>query len=125
MAQKIDLNDELLQAIKVDSSKVAVNDIYLSTRLDMLYPKQSLTLFSYSRFYKKLPEERLGEYLCARDALSLDPAFEDTLNLADEYYRNGDQNTPLNTIYRVIHPWPQRAFDFPEPCEIKMFHVIE
>lgn len=105
LMSKIELAPDLLAQIRNDASLAAVDDITLSTKLDMLYPKQKPLLFSYTRFYKKLPELFLYDLLCANIALK-GTECEDTAIKASEHFMGGDQNYIMNTIGRVEHRMP-------------------
>ncbi len=124
LTQKVELTDAILEEIKLNSAAVAVNDIYVSTRLDMLYPKQKPLLFSYTRFYKKLPDKMLQDFICAKDSLKSDPEFVNIVDQASDFYLNGDQNYILNTIGRTEHPLPKRNLEQAIPaCTVKKVRI--
>jgi hypothetical protein len=105
-SKQIPKETEIVNDIKNDASIVALPDIYLSTRLDMLFPKQKPLLFSYTRFYKEFPERYIGDFICAEEKLKNDERYKKTLEEAWLIFQNGDQNYIMNTILRTVHPLP-------------------
>ncbi|MCO6430993.1 MAG: hypothetical protein J5J00_09040 [Deltaproteobacteria bacterium] len=118
---RLNLTPDLISDLASKDVIVAINDIPTSTRADMLLPKQGNTLFSYTRFYKKLPSLRFPEYACAKRALGEDQRFTAVIEQADAYFKGGDQNAPLNTILRVEHPSPVLPEGEAAICPVSVF----
>ncbi len=119
---KLPIDSELLQDIKSNPSLVAVNDILLSTRLDMLYSKQKPMLFSYTRFYKGLPNIFFDDFLCAKQVLTGNSDYTETVDSAEQLYINGDKNYVMNTILRTNHDLPMPDYSKKiRRCELKLY----
>lgn len=99
------LTPSLLSDLATRSSQVAVNDVYLSTTLSLLYPKQSALLFSFPKVYLGEAARSITQYRCAKAALSRDPllraAFEPLFIHLDGAYLHETEDNPLNHLGRM------------------------
>lgn len=60
---------EVLPLLAKDSSRVACNDLYLTTYLDLVYPRQEPTTFSWTRTLDISSDANYQNYLCDKQSL--------------------------------------------------------
>lgn len=101
----LELSPALLADLSQRSSEVAVNDVYLSTTLSLLYPKQPALKFSFPKVYLGEASRSLTEYRCAKGALSRDlkvkEEFQRLFNHLDGAYKYETEDNPLNHLGRA------------------------
>ncbi len=83
---------EALAAVKKAAESVAVDDLYLASFLDLAYPNQPATLFSFNRTYDTTSDASYHRYLCGRHHIEQnDPdrarSFAEVFNRLDYGYQ--------------------------------------
>jgi hypothetical protein len=109
----LELTPPLLSDLATRSAQVAVNDVYLSTTLSLLYPKQSALLFSFPQVYLGEAAHSITRYRCAKAALAKNPllaeAFEPLFIQFDAAYLYETEDNPLHHLGRA--PYGNRSHD--------------
>jgi len=76
---KLSAPREAIRILKQAPGRVASSDLQLSVYLDMVYPRQEHTLFSFTKTYTLSSEQNYHEYRCARDFVESLPPEESGL----------------------------------------------
>jgi hypothetical protein len=101
----LELTPGLLKDLSERPSEVAINDVYLSTTLSLLYPKQPALKFSFPKVYLGEASRSIIEYRCAKGALSKDPIikekFQRLFTHLDGAYKYETEDNPLNHLGRA------------------------
>jgi hypothetical protein len=100
--------DEALVAIKSASERVAVNDVLLASYLDLSYPMQPSTLFSFNSTYNLKTEALYHRYSCGRRYIEANTpdiarSFTSTFARLDYAYQAAGVDL-LNTAGRAETP---------------------
>lgn len=100
--------DEALVAIKTASERVAVNDVLLASYLDLSYPMQPSTLFSFNSTYNLKTEALYHRYSCGRRYIEANTpdiarSFTSTFARLDYAYQAAGVDL-LNTAGRAETP---------------------
>ena len=107
--ERLPLTRETISTLATSSSRVAVDDLYLASYLDLVHPQQPPTTFSWTRTYELASNKSYEDYLCAREEIrrsgfSSSPQFIrlfEALDLgfqsrgADMFMSLGRQSIPL------------------------------
>ncbi len=129
-AAQFQMGEELLESLRVDSGKVAINNIVLAQMSNMLFPRQPPTLLGYEKSYAALcSEDILREYRCARQTL-LDnpetaPHFQEVIDVLDTAYRyQGADFVLVHVGRRTEFQSTVPEFDEPLKCEDRNLHIV-
>ncbi len=127
---KLVLDDELLQELRVNADRVAINSIDLAQVANMVLPKQRPTLLAYARSFASLSNEQtVREYRCARQQLlgdpETEPVFRDAFKTLDAAYRYQSADFKLIHIGRKSEFQSRYAsIDQSLDCEPMDIHVV-
>lgn len=124
------MTPELMELLRTDSPRVAINDPVIASICSMVYPKQRSTRFSIERsFHAVCSDELVREYLSAKKAILADerlaPQYERVFEPLDEAYRYESSNFILlhagrKKEFKVMHDlealWKE--------CEPEAVHCI-
>lgn len=69
VSQRLTHPKEVIPVLATDSSRVACNDLYLSTYLDLVHPRQQHTMFSWTRTLDLSSDSNYRNYLCDKRVL--------------------------------------------------------
>lgn len=67
--ERLPLTRDTFTTLATSSSRVAVDDLYLASYLDLVHPQQPPTTFSWTRTYELASNRSYDAYLCAREEI--------------------------------------------------------
>lgn len=104
---------EILQALPNQASRIACDDVYLATYLDLAFPMQAPTALSWTRTLHASNNDNYVEYLCVKHALqSLPPSglsqFKEIFSRLEYGYstKGSDLNVTMGRQRIVKFPLP-------------------
>lgn len=114
VAERLDWNEELLMALREDSSHTAINDVNLAMNANMLFARQPSTAFGFERSFAAVATDaQVRDYLAAREQVLRDPQlapqFRDLFNALDTAYAFQGRNIAPLHLYR--RPLASPVFD--------------
>ncbi len=130
--RKIDLNENLLMMLKNDPANVAVNDVKISSRLGMLFPRQKFTFFAWAQVLPRMASRQgFEKYICEKKNILKDTIFaagyEKVFSDLDKGYRYGTSD------FILAHCGRKKDFDLKydagnrnpaAPCEPLQLHYF-
>jgi hypothetical protein len=127
--KRLDRPREALPLLAEASPRVACNDLYLTTYLDLVHPRQQPTAFSWSRTLNLSSEENYTTYLCDKRRLlsefpSIGPLFAPLFERLDEGFlsRGGDMFMSLGR--QEVKLLPAQELSEQTLCDEKEFIVV-
>lgn len=94
----------LMENLEKHSAQVAMNDMYLSSFCNLLYPRQPATPFSYVGTYPEAHRDFFKRYLCAKQAVlerkELMSRYQKVLSRLDHDYRYRNEDFILSHLNR-------------------------
>jgi len=126
---RLDRPREILPLLAETSPRVACNDLYLATYLDLVHPRQEPTAFSWTRTLDLSSDAKYETYLCDKKRLISEIPYSQTLFArvfetldAGFLSRGGDMFMSLGR--QDLNLFPPREISEPMPCSEKEFVVV-
>ena len=113
--ERLQLPRETIATLATSSSRLACNDLYLATYLDLVHPRQPPTAFSWARTYDFSSNIQYDTYLCAREEIRRSTFSHNFIRLlealdfgfqsrgADMFMSLGRQPIPLFPKRKIEH----------------------
>jgi len=120
---------EVLPLLATESPRVACNDLYLTTYLDLVHPRQSPTTFSWTRTLDLSTDSYLHTYLCDRKNLERSrpdaaPRFEGLFSTLDTGFISRGGDSFMSIGRQPIPSFPAHSDTTPVECiEHELFVV--
>jgi hypothetical protein len=125
LAARLPFNAELARALRQDPRHTAINDVPVSSILNLCYPRQATTALAYNQFFPAVSDRYWQEYLCIKARIKReqphDGPFQQALADLDHCYLLGGQDYVMANLFhkrRMVHlvdldQKPDPAFDRP------------
>lgn len=126
LIKRLPPSPKLLSDLRHDAGEVAINNLELGLSYNLVFPKQSDTLFSYGRIYFWNAERNLKSYLCAREVIKNSPEhvhFEKTITILNQGYQKRSEDNPINHLYRKEAGIKSDIYKVPDGCraDVKIY----
>jgi hypothetical protein len=125
LAARLPFDARLARALQEDPRHTAINDVPVSSILNLAYPREATTALAYNQFFPAVADRYWDDYLAIRARIRRehgdDPAFQGALADLDHCYLLGGQDYLMANLFhkaRFVHlvdleARPRPGFDRP------------
>lgn len=126
------LTPALVTALREDPGHTVVNDVHLSSLLDLVHPRQAPTALAFERTFNPVGGRYVGEYRCVKRQVLAEqpntPGFDWAFKFLDTSYMYGSQNYikahfGRKSSFVVLQNVEAAACDSPERLPLRYFLV--
>jgi hypothetical protein len=130
LSSHVNENKKVIEWLYQDAGSLATNNLHMSVLLNLVYPMQQPTFFSYSKVYLGQVESYLNDYICAKNEieqdLNLNSSYQHLFYMLDHALQDETEDYYLNTLFRKtcdVHKY--NVYSLPNNCdELKLKHFI-
>jgi hypothetical protein len=129
VSQRLSHPKEVLPVLATESDRVACNDLYLTTYLDLVHPRQQPTTFSWTRTLNLSSDSNYRNYLCDKRILEssyseVKPLFEHLFAALDAGFITRGSDMFMSLGRQEIPTFAPRPDDAPVECPARELLMV-
>ncbi|MDB5095611.1 MAG: hypothetical protein JWM80_32 [Cyanobacteria bacterium RYN_339] len=107
LTARLPFDARLARALQEDPRHTAINDVPMSSILNLAYPREATTALAYNQFFPAVADQYWETYLCVRARILRehgdDTAFRQALADLDHCYLLGGQDYVMANLFHKAH----------------------